>query len=366
MSSIPIGIIGCGNISKIYAGAGRKFENLELVACADTDMSRAKALAEEEQIPSAREVGQLLADPGIVLVINLTFPTAHAEITTKAIRAGKHVYSEKPLALRRREARDCIGLARDKGLRIGCAPDTFLGAGLQTCRKLIDGGAIGVPLAGAGFMLNRGPESWHPNPEFLYKKGGGPLFDMGPCYLTAFTALLGSVKRVTGSARSSFKQREITSQPLAGTLINVGVHTHVSAVLDFDSGPVVTLTTSFDVAGTQLPKIEIFGSEGTLAVPDPNTFGGPVWLLRRGDKDWREMPLEFGYAENSRGIGVAEMAAAITAGREHRANERLAYHVLDLMHSIVDASEMGRHVEMRSAMSRPEPLPQALPAGKVE
>lgn len=142
------------------------------------------------------------------------------------------------------------------------------------------------------------------------------------------------------------------------------VHTHVSAVLDFDSGPVVTLTTSFDVTGTRLPKIEIFGSEGTLAVPDPSTFGGPVWLLRRGEKEWLEMPLEFGYAENSRGIGVADMAAAIAAGREHRANERLAYHVLDLMHSIVDASETGRHIEMRSAMSRPEPLPQGLPAGK--
>jgi predicted dehydrogenase len=366
MSSIPIGIIGCGNISKIYSGAGRKFENLELVACADADMSRARALAKEEQIPRAREVGQLLADPEIVLVINLTFPTAHAEITTRAIRAGKHVYSEKPLALRRREARDCIGLARDRGLRIGCAPDTFLGAGLQTCRKLIDEGAVGVPLAGAGFMLNRGPEGWHPNPEFFYKKGAGPLFDMGPYYLAAFTALLGSVKRVTGSARSSFKQREITSQPLAGKLIDVDVNTHVSAVLDFDSGPVVTLTTSFDVTGTRFPKIEIFGSEGTLAVPDPNTFGGPVWLLRRGEKEWREMPLEFGYAENSRGIGVADMAAAISTGRAHRANESLAYHVLDLMHSILDSSETGRHVEMRSAMSRPEPLPQGLPAGKVE
>jgi predicted dehydrogenase len=366
MSRIPIGIIGCGNISKVYARAGGKFENIELVACADAEMSRARALAEEEQIPRVLDLAELLTDPGVVLVINLTSPAAHAEITTKALRAGKHVYSEKPLALRRREARECIGLARDKGLRIGCAPDTFLGAGLQTCRKLIDEGAIGVPVAGAGFMLNRGPERWHPNPEFFYKKGAGPLFDMGPYYLAAFTALLGSVKRVTGSARSSFKQREITSQPLAGALIDVGVHTHVSAVLDFDSGPIVTLTTSFDVSGSRLPKIEIFGSEGTLAVPDPNTFGGPVWLLRREEKEWREMPLEFGYAENSRGIGVADMAAAIATGREHRANERMAYHVLDLMHSIIDASETGRHIEIKSAMSRPEPLPQGLPAGKVE
>jgi len=364
-SRTPVGIIGCGNISKIYALAGRKFEGIELVACADIDVSRARALAEEEGIPRALDVSQLLADPGIELVINLTIPAAHAEITTRAIEKGKHVYSEKPLALRRRQARECIGLAREKGLRIGCAPDTFLGAGLQTCRKLIDEGAIGVPLAGAGFMLSRGPESWHPNPEFFYKKGGGPLFDMGPYYLTAFAALLGSVRRVTASARSSFRQREITSQPLAGTLIDVDVHTHVTAVLDFDSGPIVTLTTSFDVTGTRLPKIEIFGSEGTLSVPDPNTFGGPVWLLRRGEKEWREMPLEFGYAENSRGIGVADMAAAIAAGRDHRANERIAYHVLDLMHSIFDASETGRHIEMQSIMSRPEPLPRGLLLGKV-
>ena len=366
MSSVPIGIIGCGNTGKIYCGARRKFENLEILACADIEMSRAEALAREEQIPRASEVGQLLADPGIALVVNLTFPAAHAEITSKALTAGKHVYSEKPLALRRREARDCIGLARDRGLRIGCAPDTFLGAGLQTCRKLIDEGAIGVPLAGAGFMLNRGPEGWHPNPESFYKRGGGPLFDSGPYYLGALTALLGSVKRVTGSARSSFKQREITSQPQAGKLIDVDVHTHVSAVLDFDSGPIVTLTTSFDVSGTRLPKIEIFGSEGTLAVPDPASFGGPVWLLRRGEKEWREMPLEFGYEDESPGIGVSEMAAAIAASRAHRANESMAYHVLDVMHSIVDAAETGRHVEIRSAMSRPEPLLQGLPAVKVE
>jgi predicted dehydrogenase len=366
MSRIPSGIVGCGNISRFYADAGKKFENIDIVACADAEISRARALAEHFQIPKALDLGELLADPEIVLVINLTSPAAHAEVTTRALRAGKHVYSEKPLALRRREARDCIGLARDRGLRIGCAPDTFLGAGLQTCRKLIDDGAIGFPLAGSGFMLNRGPESWHPDPQSLYKKRAGPLFDMGPYYLTAFAALLGSVKRVTSSARSSFKQREITSQPLSGTLIDVDVPTHVSAVLDFDSGPIMTLTTSFDVSGTRLPRIEIYGSEGTLTVPDPNTFGGPVSLIRRGETEWREMPLEFGYAENSRGLGVADMAAAIAAGREHRANERMAYHVLDLMHAIIDSSETGRHIEIQSAMARPEPLPQGLPSGKVE
>ena len=366
MSKTPIGIIGCGNISKIYAEAGKKFENLDIVACADIDSARAQALAKDFGIPKAVSVEELLTDSGIAVVVNLTVPAVHGEVALKALKNGKHVYNEKPLALRRHEARQMIGLAREKKLRIGCAPDTFLGGGLQTCRKLIDDGAIGEPIGGSGFMLSRGVEGWHPNPEFFYKKGAGPLFDMGPYYLTAFTTLLGPVRRVTGSARISYKKREITSQPLAGQTIAVDVPTHVTGVLDFEAGPVVTLTTSFDVSAHRLPNIEIYGSEGTLAVPDPNTFGGPVLLRRRGEEAWREIPLEFGYADNSRGIGVSDMAAAIAHGREHRANDRVAYHVLDIMHSIIDASETGRHVEMNSTMSRPEPLPLGLVPGRVE
>jgi predicted dehydrogenase len=366
MSRLPVGIVGCGNISKIYAQAGAKFDNIAIVACADLDRSRAEALAQEYGIPKVLEVEELLASPDVALVINLTVPAAHAEVAWAALKKGKHVYNEKPLALRRREARNLMGLARDKELRVGCAPDTFLGAGLQTCRHLIDEGAIGVPVAGSAFMLSSGPESWHPNPAFFYQKGAGPLFDMGPYYLTALTTLLGPVRRVTASARVSFQRREITSQPLAGQMIDVEVPTHVSAVMDFESGPVVTLTTSFDVEASRLPRIEIYGSEGTLSVPDPNTFGGEVWLRRRGDTDWRSVPLEFGYAENSRGLGVADMAAALVSGREHRANERVAYHVLDLMHSIIDASESGRHVDMKSAMVRPAPLPLGLAPGQID
>jgi len=366
MSKIPVGIIGCGNISNIYAEAGKKFENLNIVACADLDLARAKALAEKHGIPKALSVPDLLADKEVGLVINLTVPAAHADVAMQALKAGKHVYNEKPLAQRRREAREMIGFARKKGLRIGCAPDTFLGGGLQTCRKLIDDGAIGVPLGGAGFMLSRGAESWHPNPEFFYKKGAGPMFDMGPYYLTAFTTLLGPVTRVTGSSRISFQKREITSQPLAGSIIDVEVPTHVTAIMDFESGPIVTLATSFDVASHRMPNIEIYGSEGTIGVPDPNTFGGPVLLRRRGEQEWREMPLDFGYSENSRGLGVADMIASIEGKREHRANDRVAYHVLDLMHSVIDASITGRHVEMKSSMGRPEPLPLGLQPGQVE
>lgn len=365
MSKTAVGIIGCGNISKVYAEAGAKFEDIEVAACADIQMSRAVETAEKHGIPRALSVSELLDDPSIPLVINLTIPAAHADVALAALKKGKHIYNEKPLALRRADARQMIALARKKKLRIGCAPDTFLGAGLQTCRKLIDAGTIGEPLGGVGFVKSRGPEGWHPNPAFFYKKGAGPLFDVGPYFLTAFTTLLGPVQRLTGSARTSFKTREIKSQPLAGTMINVEVPTHVAAILEFTAGPVVTLGASFDVSGHRLPHMEIYGSEGTLAVPDPNTFGGPVLFQPRGEKDWREVPLEFPHAEQSRGLGVADMAAAIRGNREHRANERAAYHVLDIMHSIIDSAEKGRHVDLGSSMSRPEAFPPGLTEGKV-
>ncbi|MFZ4775788.1 MAG: Gfo/Idh/MocA family protein [Terrimicrobiaceae bacterium] len=366
MKKMRTGIVGCGNISEIYAQAGGKFRNIEIVACADVDYSRAQALADKYRIPAPLRVEQLLADRDIELVINLTIPAAHAEVGLAVLKNGKHLYNEKPLAQKRRAAREMLGLARENKLRIGCAPDTFLGGGLQTCRKLIDAGAIGEPLGGAGFMLSPGVEHWHPNPEFFYKKGAGPLFDMGPYYLTAFATLLGPVRRVTGSARISYPERTISSQPLAGAKIRVETPTHIAAVLDFESGPVVTLATSFDVKAHAMPNIEIYGSEGTLSVPDPNTFGGPVRIRKNGDADWTEIPLAFGYSENSRGLGVSDLISAAQQGREHRANAHTAYHVLDIMHSILDSSETGRHIEITSSMTRPSPLPEGLPDGEID
>ena len=366
MKKMKVGIIGCGNISETYAGAGKKFRNIEILACADLDFARAHALAEKCGIPRPLRVEQLLADRDIELVINLTTPAFHAEVGMEALKNGKHLYNEKPLAQKRRAAREMIGLAREKSLLIGCAPDTFLGAGLQTCRKLLDDGVIGEPIGGAGFMLSPGVESWHPNPVFFYQKGGGPIFDMGPYYLTAFTTLLGPVHRVTASARASFAKRTITSQPLAGTTIPVETPTHVAAVLDFESGPIVTLTTSFDVKTHSLPNIEIYGSEGTLSVPDPNTFGGPVRIRRQGEQDWTEIPLSFANSDNSRGLGVADMVSAHENKREHRANAHTAYHVLDIMHSILDSSETGQHIELPSSMTRPSPFPEGLPDGEVD
>ncbi len=214
-------------------------------------------------------------------------------------------------------------------------------------------------------MLNHGPEHWHPNPDFFYQRGAGPMFDMGPYYLTALTTLLGPVRRVTGSAQISFPERTVTSQPLHGTIIKVATATHVAGVLDFVSGPVATLVTSFDVWHAELPKIEIYGSLGTLSLPDPNTFGGPVRLRLPSDKEWREISIAHGYTSNSRGLGVADMAYALRTGRAHRANGALAYHVLDLLHAFHDASREGRHVDMASTCARPAALPEVWP-GDVE
>jgi len=366
MEKTKVGIVGCGNISWIYLKTCKAFENLDTVACADIVPERAQARAKEFGIPRACSVEELLDDPEIRIVLNLTIPKAHFPVALAALKAGKSVHNEKPLTLAREEGRKLLATAKRKGLRVGAAPDTFLGAGLQTCRKLIDDGAIGQPIGATAFMLCHGHESWHPDPEFYYKPGGGPMFDMGPYYLTALVSLMGPVRRVTGSARITFAERTITSQPKNGTKVQVEVPTHVAGVMDFANGAVGTIITSFDVWASVLPCIEIYGTEATLSVPDPNGFGGPVRLRRPGDKDWREMPLTHSYADNSRGIGVADMAAAIRSNRPHRAGGDMAYHVLDIMHAFHDASAGGKHVNLKSTCERPKPLPMGLKEGQID
>jgi len=365
MEKTKIGIVGCGNISGIYFKAGQTFEILQVKACADLVPERAAAKAGEFNC-KAVTVEQLLADPEIKIVVNLTIPNAHASVALAAVEAGKSVHNEKPLTVRREDGRKLLELAKAKGVRVGCAPDTFLGGGIQTCRKLIDDGWIGQPVAATAFMTCHGHESWHPDPEFYYKAGGGPMFDMGPYYLTALVSLMGPVKRVTGSARVTFPQRTITSKPKYGTKITVDVPTHVAGVMDFASGAVGTIITSFDVWAANLPRIEIYGTEGSMSVPDPNGFGGPVRIFRPGQKEWVEMPLTHIYAENSRGVGVADMACALRSGRPHRANGELAFHVLDVMHAFHDASAGGKHVEVQSTCHRPAPLPMGLLPGTLD
>jgi predicted dehydrogenase len=356
-----VGIVGCGVIAKVYAEKLESLPFIELAACADIAPERAQTFGAVHGIPRVLGVTELLADPGIDVVVNLTIPQAHASISRAAIAAGKSVYSEKPLALSLAQGLELIAAADQAGVRIGCAPDTFLGAGLQTCRKLIDDGAIGEPVAANAFMLSPGPERWHPGPQIFYQHGAGPMFDMGPYYFTALVMLLGPARRITSAARITHAQRTIGSEPLRGEKIDVEVPTHVASVVDFVSGPIATLVTSFDVQASRHRCIEIYGTEGTLAVPDPNTFGGTVQIKRGATDEWQTIPLSHGNASQSRGIGLADMVAAMRSGRPHRASGTLALHVLDLMESAIAASALGRHVTLQTHCERPAPLPAGLP-----
>lgn len=366
MERVAIGIIGCGNISDIYFEAGKTFQILEIKACADLLPERAKAKAEKHGVPRACTVDELLADPDICIVVNLTIPKAHAEVGFKVLEAGKSLYNEKPLAISREDGKRLVQLAKEKGVLLGGAPDTFLGGGLQTCRKLLDDGWIGEPVGASAFMLCHGHESWHPGPDFYYQPGGGPMFDMGPYYLTALISMLGPVKRVSGSTRITFPTRKITSKEKYGEIIKVNTPTHIAGILDFANGAMGTITTSFDVWSTSHHCLELYGTEGTLLLPDPNKFGGPVRIKRERAQEWSEIPLTHGYAQNSRGLGVADMAYALTTGRPHRANGELTYHVLDVMHAFLEASETSRHVVVSSACQRPAPLPVGLEHGLLD
>ena len=365
MEKTKIGIVGCGAISGIYFQAGKTFEALDVVACADIIRERAEAKAAEHGC-KAVTVEELLADPEVRIVVNLTVPDAHAPIAQAAVEAGKCVHNEKPLTITRAEGRKLLETAKAKGVLVGCAPDTFMGAGLQTCRKLIDDGVIGEPVAATAFMMCHGHETWHPNPEFYYKPGGGPMFDMGPYYLTALVNSIGPVRRVTSCTKITFPERLITSQPYCGKRVIVEVPTHVAGVMDFANGAIGTIIMTFDVWAAELPRIEIYGTEGSLSVPDPNCFGGPVRVRRAGASQWEEVPLTHGYAENSRGIGVADMAYALRSGRLHRASGELAYHILDVMHAFHDASREGKHIELESTCSQPASLPLGLAHGTLD
>lgn len=353
-----IGIVGCGKISGIYLkNLTSMFANTEVVACADMLPERAQAAAKEYGIGKAYSLEEILADDEVEIILDLTIPAAHAEVARRALEAGKHVYQEKPLAIDLEAGRELEALGREKGLRVGGAPDTFLGAGIQTCRKLIDDGWIGEPVAATAFMTNHGHESWHPDPAFYYKVGGGPMFDMGPYYLTALVNLVGPIRSIAGSTRITFPQRTITSEPKRGETISVEVPTHIAGTLEFGSGAIGTIITSFDVWKSTLPFIEIYGSAGSLSVPDPNTFGGPVRFCRAGSKEWQEVPLLYGHAENSRGLGVSDLVSAIAEGRQHRANGEVTLHVLEAMAGIHESARAGKRYEMTSTCNRPEPFP---------
>ncbi len=362
MTPVKTGIIGCGKISGAYLEGLRTCENVEIVFLADLDLERARAAAAEYGVPASGSVEELLRDESIELVINLTIPAAHATVNRSILEAGKHVFVEKPFAVTAEEGEPVIALAAERGLLIACAPDTVLGSGVQTARKAIDDGLIGEPVGAVAFMASRGVETWHPNPEFYFKPGGGPLFDMGPYYLTALINLLGPMQRVNASARISFPTRQITSQPLAGQTIRVETPTHISGSVEFMNGAIATVLMSFDVSAHQLPALEIYGSEGTLSVPDPNMVQGDALVKRAGEKEWTLLDPVYAPVPH-RGTGVSDLAWAIRDGRKPRTDGRIAQHVVEAMQAFLESAEQGKRIELQSTCERPAACP---PGEKIE
>jgi predicted dehydrogenase len=360
-----IALIGCGNISKAYFEGCQNYPNIEIVACADINVPHAQATAAQHGLAFGGSVAELLARPEIEIVVNLTIPGAHADINRQALAAGKHVYCEKPFTLTPAESAAVLADADRLGLRIASAPDTFLGAGLQTARDLIDRGTIGQPVAAFGFMLCPGHESWHPNPDFYYQKGGGPMFDMGPYYVTALVNLLGPVTRVSGTATTTFAERTITSTPRAGQKIPVAVPTHFSTTLEFAAGAVGTMVMSFDTPKIDLPNIVIFGTKGNLRVCDPNHFDLPCAFAPAGSTAFEPVPMTHALGR-ARGTGVADLAQALRNGRVHRANGELGHHVIEVMTAATESSVQGRHIPIDSTCTRPAPLPASLAAHEID
>ncbi len=364
-SKIGVGIIGCGNISDAYFAGLKRYDWIEVVACASRDPARAAAKAAQHGV-KALSAAELLASPDIQIVVNLTIPSAHAAVNESILRAGKHAYCEKPFALNVADGARVLALARERGLLVGCAPDTFLGSGLQTARQLIDQGAIGRPLSAMAHFLHRGHETWHPTPEFYYQAGGGPMFDMGPYYLTALVNFLGPIARVGGVSRRGYDERTITSQPQAGKKIRVEVPTHYFGTVEFTGGAVASIVTSFDTYPFPFPRIVVFGTEGTLEAPDPNHFHGDVRLYDRATKTMVVAPPTH-TAERLRGTGVADMALALRRrARGFRANGELAQHIVEAMCGFDLAATEGRGIALTTTCTRPAALPAGLAPGQLD
>ena len=356
---VNIAMIGVGAISGIYLkNLTETFSEVKLIGVCDLIRERAENAKEKYNVPRIYDtMYDAFNDPEVDIILNLTRPYEHFEVTRAALLAGKHVYSEKPLGADFEEGKELVRIAEEKGLMLGGAPDTFMGAGIQTCRKLIDDGFIGDVIGSACFMICHGHETWHPDPEFYYKRGGGPMLDMGPYYITALVNLIGGVKGVNGITRKSFEHRMITSQPFAGQMIDVDVPTHVMGTLHFDNGAVGTILTTFDVYYPGQARFEIYGTNGTLFVPDPNTFGGPVKLLRPETGEVVEMPLIFDYKENSRALGLADMAKSLETGRPFRASYQQTRHVLEIMTAFEKSSNNGgAYYELETHYDRFQPM----------
>jgi predicted dehydrogenase len=368
MDKVIVGIVGNGNISPIYLKNLTTVFNeiVQVKGVCDLIPERSASAKEKWNIPCVYEtMYDMFNDKEIEIVLNLTTPKQHYGVAIEALRHGKNTHSEKPMSVSLKDAKELFDLGREKGLLVGVAPDTFMGGGIQTCRKLLDDGYIGKPIGAAAYMTGHGHETWHPDPEFYYEQGGGPMLDMGPYYVTALVNLLGPVKRLTGTSHRMFETRTITSPGKYGKVIPVDVDTHINGIMEFENGAVGSIIMSFDTWKSEHPNIEIFGTEGTMQVPDPNGFGGPVRIQRK-DGDFYELPLTHIYKENERGVAVADMARALRTGRKHRANSELAYHVLDIMLGFGVSSAAGTHYTLQSTCSRPAPMPMDIIHGHLD
>jgi len=354
-----IGVIGCGDIArKAYLPQSRRFPALEVVAVADLDAARAKALADEHGL-RAQSVDDLIAADDIDCVLNLTIPAAHHAVALRAIEAGKHVYSEKPFALTPEQGREVLAAAEAKGVRVGNAPDTFLGTAHQACRKLLDDGVIGRPLHAIALMLSPGHESWHPAPQFYYQPGGGPMLDMGPYYLAALVNMLGPIDRVAGETAVMITPRVARHDNVKGLEMAVETPDHVAGTVRFADGPVATIVTSFAARHGKdfgSGQITVFGTEGTLIAPDPNHFDRPVRYRRTEDDDWTEATPQHTHP-NGRSLGVADLALALRDDRPHRASGHLAQAVLESMVGFLTSAETGAHVPITTPHTRPAMMP---------
>lgn len=364
MRSLGIGLVGCGVISDAYLSRAEQFPFINMIACSDINETASKEKADKYRL-EAMTVEALLADDRIDVVLNLTTPQHHVNVNLAALNAGKHAYCEKPLGTSLAEAEKLLEATSRTGLRIGCAPDTFLGGAHQTARRIIDSGAIGDSVAGTGFMMVPGHERWHPNPDFYYQDGGGPLMDMGPYYITSLINMLGPVSSVYGTAKITRPTRTIGSGPREGETVAVDVATHISAILSFANGASITLVTSFDVHKHDHSPIEIYGSKGSMIVADPNNFDGDI-LVSIGSGDWSKAEQTHLYGDgNYRVIGLADMAEAIVKDHSHRASLDLSLHVLEIMESILVSADTGQTIALKHQCKQALPLHSTLPAGQL-
>ncbi len=385
MNRYRVGVIGIGDISDVYFDNLKKYDIVEVTACAGRDPEKARRKAYKHGIQNSYASGwELIEDPDIDIVLNLTPPASHAKYNIAALEAGKHVYSEKPLAASLEDARKIIALAKERGLYVGGAPDTFLGGRLQTCRKLIDDGTIGDVVGAGAFVVSHGHEWHHPNPDYFYQLGAGPLLDIGPYYITALLSLLGPVKECCALSSRAFDSRTVLCGTRLGEKVQVEVDTHITGNLEFTIGAIATIITSFDIWDSELPRIEIYGTKGTICIRDvdplngPNLFGGPVLLITEENcrwkgqprsvlpGGWKDVPIEHRFNEtshdaNSRGIGLIDMAYAIRDKREVRAGGDMAFHSLEVMHAVLNSAKERRFIRIESSFQRPNPLPVDFP-----